>query len=46
LVATLSRAAEVGMERATPLMPLLKYGIAFCALAAITATESEGVTKN
>lgn len=26
--------------------PLLKYGIASCALAAMIATESEGVTKN
>lgn len=26
--------------------PLWKYGIAFCAFAAIIATESEGVTKN
>lgn len=26
--------------------PLWKYGIAFCAFAAIIATESDGVTKN
>lgn len=26
--------------------PVLKYGMAFSALAAIIATESEGVTKN
>lgn len=43
---TLSIAAPVGMLRATPFNPALaKYGIHF-ALSAITATESDGVTKN
>jgi len=31
---------------ATPFRPLEKYGIAPTALAAIIATESDGVTKN
>lgn len=42
----LSRAAEVGMLRATPFRPLLKYGMASLAYAAMMATLSEGVTKN
>ena len=44
LVATRSSAAAVGMERARPLRPSLKYGMHF-AFAAMMATESEGVTK-
>lgn len=45
-VATTSSAAEVGMLRATPLSPAAKYGMLSTALAAMMATESEGVTKN
>lgn len=44
-LATLSIASDVGMDRARPLTPFLKYGIAFSAQSAIIATESEGVTK-
>jgi len=43
--ATRSRAADVGMDRATPFSPPAKKGMA-SALAAMMATESEGVTKN
>merc|ERR1719261_1636477 len=41
----LSNAAAVGMDLATPFKPDLKYGMHSCALAAIIATESDGVTK-
>lgn len=34
------------MQRNPTLGPARKYGIASCALAAMIATESEGVTKN
>ena len=43
--ATRSSAAAVGMERAKPFKPDLKYGIQSTALAAMMATESLGVTK-
>lgn len=43
---TLSIAALVGILRATPFNPVLtKYGM-HMALSAMTATESDGVTKN
>lgn len=43
---TLSIAALVGILRATPFSPVLtKYGM-HMALSAMTATESDGVTKN
>lgn len=43
-MATLSSAPEVGIDLATPVNPL--FGKTAWALAASTATESEGVTKN
>uniref|UniRef100_A0A7C9CDK9 Uncharacterized protein n=1 Tax=Opuntia streptacantha TaxID=393608 RepID=A0A7C9CDK9_OPUST len=43
--ATRSSAPLVGIDRAKPLIPSWKYGIASCAFAAIIATESDGVTK-
>mmetsp|Transcript_24033 Transcript_24033/g.65020 ORF Transcript_24033/g.65020 Transcript_24033/m.65020 type:complete len:203 (+) Transcript_24033:791-1399(+) len=43
--ATTSRAPEVGIERATPLIPPANCGIAALPFAARMATESEGVTK-
>jgi len=43
-LATLSKAPEVGIDLATPMSPLL--GKMAWALAARTATESDGVTKN
>lgn len=46
LAATLSTAAPVGIDLAYPLTPVfLKYAIEF-KLAANTANESDGVTKN
>mmetsp|Transcript_4179 Transcript_4179/g.15319 ORF Transcript_4179/g.15319 Transcript_4179/m.15319 type:complete len:205 (-) Transcript_4179:767-1381(-) len=42
--ATRSSAAAVGIDLASPLSPLLKYGMHW-AFAAMMATESEGVTK-
>mmetsp|Transcript_2328 Transcript_2328/g.8215 ORF Transcript_2328/g.8215 Transcript_2328/m.8215 type:complete len:206 (-) Transcript_2328:239-856(-) len=44
--ATRSRAAAVGMDRATPLSPPAKYGMHLGPYAAMMATESQGVTKN
>ena len=43
--ATRSSAPEVGMLRATPFSPSLKYGMQLAAFAAMIATESEGETK-
>jgi hypothetical protein len=45
-LATRSIAADVGIERARPLIPpFLKYGIASAAQSAMIATESPGVTN-
>ena len=41
----MSSAPPVGIERATPLRPDLKYGMHSCAFAAIIATLSLGLTK-
>mmetsp|Transcript_32448 Transcript_32448/g.45225 ORF Transcript_32448/g.45225 Transcript_32448/m.45225 type:complete len:227 (-) Transcript_32448:268-948(-) len=44
--ATKSTAPLVGMERAQPFKPSLKYGMHSWALSTMIASESDGVTKN